>query len=86
MRTSYFLFDTVKRGNLKLETLETLTLFRTNKKLLEDNIIEVDNESDGDSDKEESDMDNSEDECDVMETVAVGTSVYEISFLRNTHV
>ena len=62
------LFDTVKRGNLKLETLETLTLFKTNKKLLEDNIIEVDNESGRESDKEESDMDDSEDECDVMET------------------
>ena len=61
-------FDTVKRGNLKLETLETLTLFKTNKKLLEDNIIEVDNESGGESDKEESEMDESEDECDVMET------------------
>ena len=53
---------------MKLETLETLTLFRTNKKLLEDNIIEVDNESGGESDKEESEMDESEDECDVMET------------------
>ena len=62
------LFDTVKRGNLKLETLETLTLFKTNKKLLEDNLIEVDNESGGESDKEESEMDESEDECDVLET------------------
>ena len=35
------LFDTVKRGNLKLETLETFTLLKSNKKLFEETLMDV---------------------------------------------
>ena len=48
--------------------METLTLFKTNKKLFEENLIYVDNESGGESEKEWSDEARSEDECEVMET------------------
>ena len=38
------LFDTVKRGRLRLETLEVLTLLKANKQLMEDFRIDIDNE------------------------------------------
>ena len=38
------LFDTVKRGMLRLETLEVLTLLKANKQLMEDHRIDIDNE------------------------------------------
>ena len=36
------LFDTVKRGTMSLETLETLTLLKTNQKVLKDNNVNLD--------------------------------------------
>ena len=38
------LFDTVKRGRLRLETLEVLTLLKANNQPMEDHRIDIDNE------------------------------------------
>ena len=58
------LFDTVKRVNLKLETLETLTLLKSNKKLFEETLMDVEKESD----EEESDHNQDESEEDMTDT------------------
>ena len=54
------LFDSVKRVNMRVDTLETITLLKVNQKLLSDNKIDfkndfVSSEEDGDNDEQGSD-------------------------------
>ena len=51
------LFDTVRRGALKLETLEVLTLLKANKQLILDYKIDIDNYEDEEMETDTSDDD-----------------------------
>ena len=51
------LFDTVRRGALKLETLEVLTLLKANKQMILDYKIDIDNYEDEEMETDTSDDD-----------------------------
>ena len=67
------LFDTVRRGALKLETLEVLTLLKANKQMILDYKIDIDNYEDeemetdtsDDDATQESSVEESEDDIDI---------------------
>ena len=58
--------DSAKRGNMKLETLETLTLLKTNKKVLEENKLNVEDilEAEIEYEDGENDVESSESELE----------------------
>ena len=76
------LFDTVKRGRLRLETLEVLTLLKANKQLIEDYGIDIENIEEtaatdltasdesfyDESDESEGEISDSESEKDISES------------------
>ena len=47
-------FDSAKRGSMRLETLETLTLLKTNKKVLEENKLGIEDFLDAEIECEDS--------------------------------
>ena len=57
-------FDSMKRGRLRLETLETLTLLKTNKEILEENNIDIGEIMCGANESEDTGSESSSDESE----------------------
>ena len=57
-------FDSLKRGRLRLETLETLTLLKTNKEILEENNIDIGEIMCGANESEDTGSESSSDESE----------------------
>ena len=61
------LFDTEKRGTMKLETLEVLTLLKTNEKVLKENYIDIDDMDEVPEDITDQESYSESDSSDIME-------------------
>ena len=61
------LFDTEKRGTLKLETLEVLTLLKTNETVLKENDIDIDDMNEVTEDITDQESYSESDSSDIME-------------------